>query len=257
MLIKQKRIPLKEIIFVGILPSIFKKFIYRLRGYEIGKNVSFGFGSVIVGKKVTIGQGTSIGMFTFILSKEVKIDRYVKIGSFTYISVNTFFVGDDTRINENVYVAGLSLPESELRLGKRVIIMQMSFLNPTKPIHIEDDTGIGGGCKIFTHASWQSILEGFPVAYGPVTIKRNVWIAWDVFIMQGVTIGGNSTIGAGSIVNINIPPNSLAVGSPIKIAVSGQKKWPRVPSESQKSKCLTKLIMNLSITLSPKALQPI
>lgn len=34
---------------------------------------------------------------------------------------------------------------------------------------------------------------------------------------MNVTIGENSVIGAGSIVNKDIPPNSLAIGNPAKV----------------------------------------
>jgi hypothetical protein len=33
MLIKQKRIPVKEIFFIGLLPSFLKKIVYKLKGY--------------------------------------------------------------------------------------------------------------------------------------------------------------------------------------------------------------------------------
>jgi acetyltransferase-like isoleucine patch superfamily enzyme len=227
MLIKDKRIPIKQIILMGFLPSSIKKMIYRIKGYKIGKKVRIGIGSVIIGESVTIEDGSSIGLLTFIISNDIRIGRFVQIGSFTYIKVSSFSVGEDTRIRENVYVSGLSSPESELSIGKRVIIMQYSFLNPTKPIIIEDDTGIGGMACIFTHASWQSALEGYPVAFAPVILRKNVWIAWRVFILPGVEIGENSTIGADSTVTANVPPHSLASGSPLKIHLSGEKIWPR------------------------------
>ena len=62
MLIKRKKIPVKEIILIGFLPSFLKKIIYKLKGYKIGKNVSFGIGSVIIGKDVTIGDNSSFGL---------------------------------------------------------------------------------------------------------------------------------------------------------------------------------------------------
>ena len=50
----------------------------------------------------------------------------------------------------------------------------------------------------------------------PVTIKDNVWIGAGVIILPGVSIGKNSVIGAGSVVNKSIPPNCVAVGNPCK-----------------------------------------
>ncbi|CDF98557.1 sugar O-acetyltransferase [Avibacterium paragallinarum] len=51
----------------------------------------------------------------------------------------------------------------------------------------------------------------------PIIIGNNVWIGGNTIILGGVTIGDNSVIGAGSLVNKNIPANSLAMGSPAKV----------------------------------------
>lgn len=51
----------------------------------------------------------------------------------------------------------------------------------------------------------------------PITIGNSVWIGANVTILGGVTIGDNCTIGAGSVVNRDIPPNSLAAGNPCKV----------------------------------------
>ncbi|MBQ4446170.1 MAG: sugar O-acetyltransferase, partial [Prevotella sp.] len=42
-------------------------------------------------------------------------------------------------------------------------------------------------------------------------------IGGSVTILPGVTIGDNVTIGAGSVVNKDIPSNSVAVGNPCKV----------------------------------------
>ena len=49
MLIQKPRIPVKHVLLYGFLPSFLKVLVYRLKGYEIGKKVSFGFGAVICG----------------------------------------------------------------------------------------------------------------------------------------------------------------------------------------------------------------
>ena len=50
-----------------------------------------------------------------------------------------------------------------------------------------------------------------------VRIGDDVWIGGGVSILPGVTIGNNVVIGAGSVVNRDIPDNSLAVGNPCKV----------------------------------------
>ncbi len=54
--------------------------------------------------------------------------------------------------------------------------------------------------------------------YGiPVKIGNNVWIGGNSVILPGVTIGDNCVIGAGSIVNRDIPDNSVACGNPCRV----------------------------------------
>ncbi len=217
MLIRRKKIPVRELITVGILPSALKKFIYRLKGYNIGKNVSLGFGSVIIGKNVTIQDNTSIGLLTVIRGRSIHIGRFVKIGSMTFVDTEKIFIDDDARINEQVIIGGIKNPDSYIKIGKRAIIMEYSFLNPTKPLIIGDDSGIGGHCLLFTHGSWLSQLDGYPVTFAPITLGKNVWLPWRVFIMPGVEIGDNVVVGANSLINKSLPENCLAAGTPAKI----------------------------------------
>lgn len=48
-------------------------------------------------------------------------------------------------------------------------------------------------------------------------IGDNVYIGPNVCLVEGITVGNNSTIGAGSIVIRDVPPNSVAVGNPARI----------------------------------------
>lgn len=52
---------------------------------------------------------------------------------------------------------------------------------------------------------------------GRITIGDKAWIAGDVKIMAGVTIGEGAVIGCGSIVTRDIPPRTLAAGNPCRI----------------------------------------
>ncbi|MDX2173143.1 MAG: hypothetical protein SFY56_08490 [Bacteroidota bacterium] len=217
MLIKKNRIPVGQIITIGLLPSFLKKIIYRLKGYQIAEHVKLNLGCVIIGKQVEIGKKSSVGFFTIVRANKIKIGRYVKIGAMSAIDTELFSIDDDARINEQVYVGGIKTPESALIMGKRTIIMQASYINPTKPIIIGDDSGIGGHCLLFTHGSWNSVLEGYPVKFAPITIGKKVWLPWRVFVMPGITIGDGAVIGADSLITKDVPANALAAGTPAKI----------------------------------------
>lgn len=52
---------------------------------------------------------------------------------------------------------------------------------------------------------------------GPVLIEENVWIGKNVCVLANVTIGRNSIIGANSVVTHDIPPYSIAAGSPARV----------------------------------------
>lgn len=58
---------------------------------------------------------------------------------------------------------------------------------------------------------------------GPVIIGDNVWTGKNVCIMPNVKIGNGAIIGANSVVTHNIPPYSVAVGSPAKVIKTIEK----------------------------------
>ncbi|MDE6724442.1 MAG: sugar O-acetyltransferase [Ruminiclostridium sp.] len=58
----------------------------------------------------------------------------------------------------------------------------------------------------------------YDLEYGkPITIGNDCWIASNVVICAGVTVGNNVVIGAGSVVTRDIPSNSLAAGNPCRV----------------------------------------
>ena len=51
----------------------------------------------------------------------------------------------------------------------------------------------------------------------PIVIEKDCWLAANVIVCGGVTIGEGSVIGAGSVVTRSIPPHSLAAGNPCRV----------------------------------------
>lgn len=51
----------------------------------------------------------------------------------------------------------------------------------------------------------------------PIVIGNDCWLASNVVVCGGVTIGDECVIGAGSVVTRDIPPGSLAAGNPCRV----------------------------------------
>lgn len=64
-----------------------------------------------------------------------------------------------------------------------------------------------------------------PLTTAPIVIGRRCWLAADVFVAPGVTIGEGTVVGARSGVFDDLPPWSVATGTPAK-AVRPRKIGP-------------------------------
>jgi acetyltransferase-like isoleucine patch superfamily enzyme len=98
-------------------------------------------------------------------------------------------------------------------------------------VTIGDRVLFGPGVSIFaaTHETdVTSRRKGVEYAK-EVTIGNDCWIGGNTVIMPGVTIGNGCTIGAGSVVTKDIPPFSVAIGSPARVV----KKVEPVPDVEQ------------------------
>lgn len=234
-LVRKKRVPWAHLLLFGWMPGPLKILAYRtFLGYRIGRGVRIAPGGVIVGREVTIGDHVEIGFLAVVTGRKITIGRHSSVGTMSYVACERIEIGEDARIREQVYVGGPQLPESLFSLGSRTIVLQMAFINPTKPVVIGDDTGIGGHCLIFTHSAWLNALDGYPAAYQGVTLGKSVWLPWRVFVMPGTIIGDGTVIGANSLVQGTIPPMSLAVGSPAKV-IRSAPDWPKPLTPEQQA----------------------
>lgn len=172
-----------------------KSRIYRAFGAKVGEHVFFAPGAFIFVSDLT----------------RLKIGDGVEFGRNVKITCETLEIGDDTRVGWGATASG-----TILKIGQSCYIAPQVYIDLTEAVIIEDDVGIGAD-YIFTHSIWHPVTEGGPRKFAPVHIERGAWIPAGVFIMPGVTIGENATVGARSLVINDVPPGCLAVGIPAKV----------------------------------------
>lgn len=86
-------------------------------------------------------------------------------------------------------------------------------------LFIEDRVEIASGCRIITTSGpkYSLLKTAYPILTGKVIIKHDVWVGTSVTILQGITIGEFSIIGAGCVIDKDIPPYSMVTGNPVEI----------------------------------------
>ena len=119
-----------------------------------------------------------------------------------------------------------------VKIGKNVFLGGGNVFDRVRPdlITIGDDVSISGGVYILTHSNptkpLRDILGPDSHVIAPVQIKKGAWIAVNVVILPGVTIGENSIVSAGSVVVKDVPDNTMVGVMParflkeIKIPIS-------------------------------------
>ncbi|WP_455097758.1 sugar O-acetyltransferase [Prevotella jejuni] len=82
-----------------------------------------------------------------------------------------------------------------------------------------DNVFIAPNCSFYTAGHPLDVeLRNKKIEYAlPIHVGSNVWIGGNVVVVPGVTIGDNTTIGAGSVVTHDIPSGVVAAGNPCRV----------------------------------------
>ncbi len=134
--------------------------------------------------------------------------------------------GSDNRgiiVGDSCYIGRgsvLSCKEGDIVLGDRANVSTWCNISSNSKITIGEKTLLGPYVSLFatTHnfdETGKAILDQGWTSKG-ITIGQNCWLGARVSVLDGVTIGSNSVVGTGAVVNADLPANVVAVGAPAK-----------------------------------------
>jgi UDP-2-acetamido-3-amino-2,3-dideoxy-glucuronate N-acetyltransferase len=147
----------------------------------------FHHSSVEIDTGVEIGEGTKIWHFSHIL-KNTQLGQNCNIGQNVVVGPDVT-IGNNCKIQNNVSVyKGVTL-EDGVFCGPSMVFT--NIYNPRAEIRKMDQVR-------------------------PTLVKKGATIGANATIVCGVTIGKYAFVGAGSVVNKNVPDHALVVGNPAK-----------------------------------------
>lgn len=108
-----------------------------------------------------------------------------------------------------------------LKIGKDCFIGDETLIDLYDRVTLEDQVTLGQRVLVLTHLnvgySNHPLQKFFPKTSKPVVFKSGCVIGANSTILQGVTVGRESFVAAGSVVTKNVPPHSLVAGIPAKL----------------------------------------
>lgn len=124
-------------------------------------------------------------------------------------------------MGDNVYIESNFQCEfgCNISMGDNIYINHDLVILDCNEVTIGNNVYIGPKVGLYcaNHAEDPIERKNHLVYSKPIHIKDNVWLGGGVSVLQGVSIGENTIIGAGSVVTKDIPANVIAAGNPCKV----------------------------------------
>jgi len=159
-------------------------------------------------------------------------ERWIRIGDHTLIG---------THVTLAVGMPGEQFASSDaiIDIGDRCSLGRGTAIVARQQVVIEDDVMIAPHVYITDHSHSYAdvrfpIWQQWPTA-APVRIGAGTWLATNVIVLPGTTIGRNVTVAGGSVVRGDVPDFSVVAGAPAKVVrryVEGKGWDPPLPPDA-------------------------
>lgn len=204
-LIKYELITLLVSWLPGALGLVLRSKLYPLLLGRVGRNVTFGINVVLRHpKKIRLGDNVVIDD-NVVLDAKGQDNNGITIGDGVFVGRNTILsckngdiiLDDNANLGFNCEI----FSASRVRIGKNILMAAYVYL--VGGTHHFDRTDIP---ILYQERSSQGI-----------EVDDNAWIGAHAVIFDGVRIGKECIIGAGAVVNRDIPDWQIAIGAPAKV----------------------------------------
>ncbi len=139
-------------------------------------------------------------------------------GSARVVNHGRMSFGDRVRLDGGtVRLEFVTWARGELRIGANTFINYGTTVSAVERVEIGKDCNIGQYCIIMDSDYHSVENHHLPGESRPVVIQDDVWLGARTVVLRGSTIGRGSVIGANSVVTGEIPPYSVAAGSPARV----------------------------------------
>jgi len=134
-------------------------------------------------------------------------------------------IGDDVHIRANVCFEALAAPgQVVIRLGSHLHIGYSVRFVAVNGIVLEDESAVGHGSTLTdTIHSYKEVADGdvrwqADLKLGdPLRVARGAWIGNNNVVTGGITIGEGAITAANSVINRNVPPDTVVGGNPARL----------------------------------------
>lgn len=192
------------------------KSLQLLRGFWYKLYLNKSTGLVFIGEKTRI-----LFRHKLTLGKSTFIGNNVNINA---LSKNGISMGDNVSLLDGTIIECTGVLNNigeGLIIGNRVGIAQNCFIQVRGKVEIGNDVILGPNVSIFSE-NHKFEIPNVPISKQGVSrkgviIEDGCWIGTRAVILDGVTLGHNSIVAAGSVVTKNVLPNSIVGGVPARL----------------------------------------
>ena len=183
------------------------------------------------GGRLFVGRGANI-----LFPGHLSAGRNVAIGDYTYMSCRGgrgVELGDNVRIREFGWVqvsSHLTHPGEGLAIGANTYIGPHCVLGAGGGIEIGADVTMGAYVQLLAE-NHNFDDPGRPineqgVRRRGIRVEPGSWIGNSAIILDGVTLGARSVVGAGSVVTHDVAPGGVVAGNPARPVQTGERPAP-------------------------------